>query len=361
MMRIFPPRYRTTAGLKVLRHASALLAACLLAACVSTPLAPPDTQPPEVTARPAPPSPQTTDPTPRKRGAYYKDDGPDANPPPNLDAVPDAQPRPEPLHRFANAPYSVFGQDYVPDTQVKPYKARGVASWYGRKFHGQRTASGEIYDMYTMTAAHRTLPIPSYARVLNRRNGKAVVVRINDRGPFHGNRIMDLSYTAAHKLGFVSQGSTEIDVETILPEGVELVNAKIPPVALRTRTTAKPVTPPAPSADPLMALASADSLSTLPTTAPPTPDPVAITSTRYPETKPPGIFLQLGAFGTASNAEGFRTLVAHDLAWLADKLSVLRLGDRFRLHAGPFSSEAEARGVASRIASALRLKPFIAR
>jgi rare lipoprotein A len=116
-------------------------------------------------------------------------------------------PKPEPLHRFANNPYSVFGRDYVPLRELKPYKARGIGSWYGRRYHGQKTSSGEIYDMYAMTAAHPILPIPSYVRVTNPANGKSVVVRINDRGPFHAGREIDLSWTAAYKLGYTARAA----------------------------------------------------------------------------------------------------------------------------------------------------------
>src|SRR5512137_2979192 len=129
---------------------------------------------------------------------YYKDDGPGANAPANLDSIPDAVPRAEPLHRFANRPYTVFGREYVPATTLRPYRERGIASWYGRKFHGEKTSTGEVYDMYAMTAAHPTLPIPSYARVTNPANGRSVVVRVNDRGPFLHDRVIDLSYAAAH-------------------------------------------------------------------------------------------------------------------------------------------------------------------
>ena len=122
---------------------------------------------------------------PAKFGGGYKDDGPGDGPAIDPDTIPDAVPRPEPLHRFANNPYSVFGRDYVPLREVTPYKARGIGSWYGRRYHGQKTSSGEIYDMYAMTAAHPILPIPSYVRVTNPANGKSVVVRVNDRGPFH--------------------------------------------------------------------------------------------------------------------------------------------------------------------------------
>jgi rare lipoprotein A len=155
--------------------------------------------------------------TPPLSGGYYKDDGPGDNPPSNLDTIPEAVPRLEPLSRFSNRPYSVFGVDYVPATTLRPYKERGIASWYGRKFHGQRTSSGEPYDMYAMSAAHTILPIPSYARVTNLANGKSVVVRINDRGPFHSERIIDLSYAAAYKLGYIAAGSARVEVESVKP------------------------------------------------------------------------------------------------------------------------------------------------
>jgi len=151
-----------------------------------------------------------------KKGGYYKDDGPQDNPPSNLDRVPDAVPRNEPLSRFANRPYSAMGKDYVPMTKVQPFSQRGLASWYGKRYHGQKTSSGETYDMYQMTAAHPTLPIPSYARVTNVKNGKSVVVRINDRGPFRSDRVIDLSYAAAYKLGYVQAGQATVEVEAIV-------------------------------------------------------------------------------------------------------------------------------------------------
>lgn len=152
-----------------------------------------------------------------KKGGYYKDDGPGANPPANLASIPDARPRSEPLHKYANRPYEVFGRKYVPLASVQPYHQRGVASWYGKRFHGQKTASGETYDMYAMSAAHPILPIPSYARVTSLRTGKQVVVRINDRGPFHSNRAIDLSYAAAYRLGLIATGSGEVEIEAIVP------------------------------------------------------------------------------------------------------------------------------------------------
>ena len=129
-------------------------------------------------------------------------DGPGLSPPPNLDRIADAEPHIEPLRVGGpNKPYEVAGVLYIPLTRDLPLRESGGASWYGRKFHGRPTASGELYDMYAMTAAHKTMPIPSYATVRNPANGRSVIVRINDRGPFVEGRVIDLSYTAALKLG----------------------------------------------------------------------------------------------------------------------------------------------------------------
>ena len=178
-----------------------MAAALALAGCGSSP------------STPTKPAPATT----AKGGGYYLDDGPEANPPENLDAVADAVPRDEPLHRFANRPYVALGKPYTPKTERLAHREEGLASWYGKRFHGKKTASGEVYDMYAMTAAHPTLPLPSYARVTALDSGKSVVVRINDRGPFHGERVIDLSYIAAHKLGYLQRGSTRVRVESLDP------------------------------------------------------------------------------------------------------------------------------------------------
>lgn len=133
--------------------------------------------------------------------------------------IQDAVPRNEPLSKYGNPPsYEVFGIRYVTANQRFPYREQGTASWYGKKFHGLRTSSGEPYDMLAMTAAHRSLPLPTYARVTNLDNGKSAIVKINDRGPFHNDRLIDLSYAAAVKLGIADQGTGRVEVETIDPE-----------------------------------------------------------------------------------------------------------------------------------------------
>jgi len=128
----------------------------------------------------------------------------------------DAVPRPEPRGRYGNGPvYEVFGQRYTVMDHASGYKERGIASWYGKKFHGRLTASREPYDMHAMTAAHKTLPLPTYVRVRNLRNNKSVIVRVNDRGPFVDNRIIDLSYSAALKLDMVRDGTSVVEVTAI--------------------------------------------------------------------------------------------------------------------------------------------------
>ncbi len=144
-------------------------------------------------------------------GGYYLDDGP---PKSTLDLakVKDAVPHMEPLSATGNKPYVVFGKRYVPLKSSQGFRQKGTASWYGKKFHGKRTSSGEAYDMYKMTAAHTVLPLPSYVRVTNLKNGRRVVVRVNDRGPFKHDRVMDLSYAAAMKLDVVKSGTADVEI-----------------------------------------------------------------------------------------------------------------------------------------------------
>lgn len=149
------------------------------------------------------------------KGAFYLDDGPGDNPPGDLDSIPDAEPKSETPLIYPNKPYSALGNKYVPMSQYAPYKQQGVASWYGKRYHGKKTSSAEVYDMYSMTGAHTTLPIPSYVKVTNLSNKRSVIVRINDRGPFKRDRLIDLSYAAAYKLRLTEQGSGMVEVEWI--------------------------------------------------------------------------------------------------------------------------------------------------
>jgi rare lipoprotein A len=142
--------------------------------------------------------------------------------PPHIARIPDAVPKVEPLAKSGNAPsYTVNGQRYFVKSQCQGYVERGLASWYGKPFHGRKTSSGETYDMHAMSAAHKTLPLPTYARITNLTNGRSIVIRINDRGPFHEERLIDLSHTAAVKLGVTKTGTARVEVRALEPEAVE--------------------------------------------------------------------------------------------------------------------------------------------
>jgi rare lipoprotein A len=158
------------------------------------------------------------------RNVFERHDGAPSNPPADLSRIPDAVPKPEPHSRYGNPKsYVVFGERYYTLPTSKGYHKRGLASWYGTKFHGQRTSSGEPYDLYGMTAAHKTLPLPTYVEVTNLENGRSVIVKVNDRGPFHSSRIIDLSYAAAYKLGMLGKGTARVDVRAIDPLAPERV------------------------------------------------------------------------------------------------------------------------------------------
>ena len=301
-----------------LRRVVPSLAALLIAACSSTPYREP---PRSGLPGAAPPL-----------GKYYLDDGPGLNPPANLDGVPDAVPRLEPLHRAANRPYAVLGRAYVPATTLKPYQERGIASWYGRKFHGQKTSIGETYDMYGMTAAHPTLPLPSYARVTSVASGKSVVVRVNDRGPFLHGRLIDLSYAAAHRLGIAQNGSGEVDVEAILPGAIaQSPQASPPPLALVASTPAI-TTALAPSA---AVVANADA----PGAAPVAP-------------VPGGYSVQLGAFANFANAQAFLAHAQNQLATAQVEAKIRQAGGLYRVYIGPYQARSEAERTGERITQA---------
>lgn len=166
---------------------------------------------------PTPSKPSSSQSKSSSGGGYYLDDGPHANPPSNLGALPDATPRLEPINVASTRPYKALGKKYYPMKTRIAFTEKGNASWYGKRFHGRKTANGEIYDMYAMTAAHKTVPLPSYARVTNPANQRSVIVRVNDRGPFKTGRIVDLSYAAAKRIGIIQQGSAPVIFETIDP------------------------------------------------------------------------------------------------------------------------------------------------
>jgi peptidoglycan lytic transglycosylase len=290
---------------------------------------------------------------PSGSGGYYKDDGPGEMP--NLDQIADAQPKAEPLHRYANRPYQVFGKEYVPLASVQPYRQRGMASWYGKKFHGQRTASGEPYDMYAMSAAHPTLPIPSYARVTRVATGRSVIVRINDRGPFHQGRMIDLSYAAALKLGFAHIGSAEVELESIDPGRAETPTQQAAtPTPQAAVLTPQALVPTPQAAAPILATAATQQAAAA------TPSAATTTEQALPA---PGqavaVYVQVGAFSSRDNAESLRSRLEGEFGWLKDTVQVLAIGNLWRLHLGPYRTRDDARSVAERIESQLSVKPLL--
>ena len=321
----------------------------------------------------------------KKKGGYYLDDGPGDNPPPNLHLIPDAVPREEPLRASTMRPYSALGKRYKPMTRHERYKARGVASWYGRRYHGQKTASGEVYDMYAMTAAHPTLPIPSYARVTNMANGKSVVVRVNDRGPFLSNRLIDLSYTAAYKLDVLGGGSGRVEVESIVPGASSATRLAAAAPTQRGGSTSSTSTAPSGSAaspkgqtgavaDQSGATATeADHTEAQPglfqaafapavvdaPAASPTGDAIPVPSPEAPAAVPAGIYLQLGAFNAYDNADNFVARMRSELPSLMTSLGIIAKDGLFKVHAGPYPDRALARKAANKIAEALSIKPVL--
>jgi rare lipoprotein A len=320
----------------------ALLLMCIyLVGCGGTRTVKPTPMPAPPVAKPSATSPPAA--TASKPGGYYLDDGPGDNPPSNIDSIPNAVPKKEPLLDRANKPYRALDANYTPMTKYQPYKETGVASWYGKRYHGKNTSSGEVYDMYGMTAASTTLPLPSYVKVKNPANGRWVVVRVNDRGPFKSNRIIDLSYAAAYKLRFSSAGSTLVEVEAIDPNNYALYTAdktmNSAPAAVPVITTpavATSVSPPAAST----------------TTAKPTiVTPNTSSATQY--------FVQAGAFKSEANADALsKKIQSYDIASNVGISSVYNNG-LYRLKLGPFDNKQDADAAAASIRKQLNTSAII--
>ncbi len=298
-----------------------LLCACILTACGG-----------KKVVKPAPSSSQTTKQTnstssagTSKPGGYYLDDGPGDNPPQNIDSIPNAVPKNEPYLARANKPYKALGATYTPMTSWQPYKDRGVASWYGKRYHGKKTASGEVYDMYSMSAAHTTLPLPSFVKVTNPANGRFVIVRVNDRGPFKSNRLIDLSYAAAYQLRFASSGSTLVEVEAIDPNNAASYTQAAPAnIAIEPTVTQS---------------ASSTPANNNPTTL------------QY--------FVQVGAFKNETNAQALaKRIQSLEIAPNAGINSVYN-NDLHRLKLGPYENKPEADKIVSELRKLLNLRAII--
>ncbi len=302
--------------------------------------------------------------------------------------VPDAVPQIEPIKPGGpNKPYAVLGQSYVPLVQDVPMKERGVASWYGPGFHGRRTASGELFSMYGMTAAHRTLPIPSYVRVRNVSNGKEVIVRVNDRGPFHSARVLDLSYAAASRLGVTASGSATVEIERLTFDqirtgawrqgasgdvglGVDMASKASPQPGAATQAS------PAPGASvldaPLLTASAAatvgqEARSGATPASPAAPDveatfelasaPIAVA--RAYTAPAQGFWVQLAALSRRDGIDRLQQRVASELASLTPLLAVFQEAPLFKLQVGPFASKDDALAAARQLRQSLQLSPMI--
>ena len=298
-------------------------------------------------------------PSRRAPAAVSGSDGVGSDVPGDLASRPDAEPRVEPVRPGgANKPYQVLGHDYVPLTGDVSFRERGLASWYGRKFHGRRTASGELYDMYAMTAAHPTLPIPSYARIRNPANGRTVLVRINDRGPFHADRIVDLSYAAALKLDLL-RGVAPVELERLTFDDIRagLWRSGSAPMLAMASTSASSPAPPSPAVELAGPTIPAEAL-TLVAAA-----PAEVVAEAAPQTASSrggrGYWVQLGAFRERAGAEGFQRRVAGDIEALAPLLATFGEAALYRVQAGPYPNRDEAQSAAQRIREALGLVPMV--
>lgn len=255
-------------------------------------------------------------------GGYYQDDGPGDFRPIDLVKLPDASPQLEPIQLAKTKPYETMGQTFVPQTTLEePYRAKGHASWYGKKFHGTKTATGEIYDMYQMTAAHPTLPLPCYVRVTNLSNNRAVVVRVNDRGPFLRNRLIDLSYAAALKLDLIGHGSAQVLVEKITPEK--------------------------------MAEFQGGQASAVPVQATPANDSSDLAPKRG------SLYLQIGAFGSRTSAENLLGKLSTNSQNLGKSGQILSESGLHRVLLGPFGTLDQANQAAVQVAQLISVRPLI--
>jgi rare lipoprotein A len=309
----------------ILAWGGALCVAALLAGCASGP------------------EPRTATPSQR--------DGAPAQAPADLATLPDPVPRIEPIRKGGpNKPYEVLGQSYEPIAEDVPWREQGLASWYGTKFHGRRTASGELFSMYGLTAAHRTLPIPSYARVRHMKTGKSVIVRINDRGPFHASRVIDLSYAAAVKLGMASAGNAQVEVTRLtfddIRRGVWGGESSSADDAVAEGAAAEVAAVPAPAA----LVSERVSAVSVPSSPPPS---------RAHTPAQRGFYVQLAAMRQREGVDRLQQRVSSELADLLPMLAVFHEASLYKLKVGPYATRQDAVLAAAQAREALQLSPMV--
>lgn len=282
-------------------------------------------------------------------------DGPPLSAPPNLAELPDVVPQIEPIRQGGpNKPYTVQGQSYEPLQGDVKWSEKGGASWYGHKFHGRRTASGELYSMYGLTAAHKTLPIPSYVRVRNVRNGKEVIVRVNDRGPFISGRVIDLSYAAAIKLDIAEAGVGQVEVARLtfdeIRSGAWQRGTVLDPDP--THQATQPLQPVRP--DPFDDQPTAQAFASTSTGA-----ASATTRARAHTPAARGFWVQLAALSRRDGVDKLQQRIADQLSGLLPLLAVFHESPHYKLQAGPFASRQEAQQAARQVREALQLQPLV--
>ncbi|MDM0115296.1 septal ring lytic transglycosylase RlpA family protein [Variovorax sp. J22R133] len=322
-------------------------------------------------------------------------DGAPSNPPSNLSQSADAEPRVETIRSSGGTskPYTVLGVSYAPITDDRSFRESGLASWYGKKFHAQSTASGEPYDMYAMTAAHKTLPLPSYVRVRNPANGREAIVRVNDRGPFVEGRVIDLSYAAAAKLDLL-RGVAPVEIERITNQDIRAgtwrrdgsATALAAASTTSAASTAAPVASSAPSAPTngevavpsvmVMPVVSAAQPEVRPIVAMPLPAgveppagppavgltgnaPTSVAADAQPASPAPGYWIQLGAFSQREGAQALRQRVTSNMPSLGSDVYVFNERGMYRVQAGPYASRTDAGGTADQIRNGMQLAPIV--
>lgn len=269
-------------------------------------------------------------------GGYYQNDGPPENQDIDLSQIPDAVPRNAPLSEYGNpANYSALGNTYYVMKNAAGFTQTGYASWYGRQFDGKRTSSGEPYNMFRMTAAHKRLPLPTWVRVTNLDNGRHCIVKVNDRGPFHDGRIIDLSYAAARRLRIVGNGSARVRIETVTPDNMNKPG--------KVRTPQGPQAPLQSAANPSSTASNRGSRSQ---------SGGATTQGAMPTSTPvDGLYLQAGAFSDPDNAHGLAQRLTHAGTNDVTIVPPGRGATLYRVRIGPFASDAQRDNVRHTLAS----------
>lgn len=309
-----------------------------------------------------------------------RDAAPVLPPPPAVWEDKPVEPQVEPIRPGGpNKPYEVQGERYEPLVEDEPWRETGLASWYGAKFHGRRTASGELYSMYGMTAAHKTLPIPSYVRVRSKRNGQELILRVNDRGPFVKGRVIDVSYAAAVRLGLVTAGVGEVEIERITFEDIRTgawrsketsaqAQPQIQSQPVPMASALSPVRLSTPDTSPAVGVMAASPQAAAASDPPTAPaqgaDPIATRATALATSRAGtpagrGFWVQLAALSRREGVEKMQQRVSRELASLMPMLAVFKEQSLYKLKIGPFASRTEAQDAVVRARAALQVEPML--